>query len=191
MKDLESSAVSFLLEDLSTGAHVSICIAEVSNNKTMILFEMQGAALLLIVLWPPGKGHEENKNFLRGSFKKERHFPSSMWYRKLQQHETCHWICRWVEGWGGYSGQVLIIPPLASDPLLSQHSSLICHPGEYKEYLSHLLNSLHVPPRMPEGNCIYCCFKTWSCGPLYGEGMWHSIRDGGLIPARSNHTMCV
>lgn len=32
-----------------------------SNNKTMILFEMQGAA----------KGHEENKKFLRRSFIKK------------------------------------------------------------------------------------------------------------------------
>ena len=44
--------------------------AEVFNNKTLISSEQRGAALLLIALWPAGKGQEENKNFLRGPLKK-------------------------------------------------------------------------------------------------------------------------
>lgn len=47
-----------------------IHIAEVFNNKTLIPFKQRGAVLLLIALWPPGKGQEKNKNFLRGSLKK-------------------------------------------------------------------------------------------------------------------------
>lgn len=40
-------------------------------------------------------------------------------------------------------------------PCYPEHSSLICNPGEGKEYLSHLPNSLNLPPSAPRGNSIF------------------------------------
>lgn len=118
----------------------------------MILFEMQGAAPLLIVPWPPGKGHEENKNFLRGSFKKERHFPSSMWYRKLRQHETCHWI--YVDGWRdevdiqGRSSLFLLSPLIPCYPN-THHSSVT---------LGNIKNIFHICLTL--SMCLPGCLKA-------------------------------
>ena len=51
-------------------ADVGSHIGEVFSNKTLILLEQWGAALLQIALGPPGNGREQNKYFLRGSLKK-------------------------------------------------------------------------------------------------------------------------
>ena len=58
----------------SSPALAYIRIAEVFDNKTLVPLKQRGAVLLLIAMWPPGKGQEKNKNFLRGSLNKRECF---------------------------------------------------------------------------------------------------------------------
>ena len=114
-----------------------------------------GIVLLLIALWPPGKGQEINKNFLRGSLKKWECF---FFIRSRSRMRSWSYICGTTGCINGWRGEVesrsrsslFLQSPLI--PCYPQHSSLICNPGEGKEYLSHLPNSLNLPPSAPQGN---------------------------------------